>query len=335
MNGNPATQSTFALAESIDAPVKAIALVTFGILIFGIQDVIIRFLSSDLSAMQIMFVRGLIAIVPISLFVYWEGGLSSLAIEHPFLNGLRGLLMVVSYTTYYMSLAALPIAEVTAIFFVSPIIVTLFSALFLSEYVGIRRWGAVVFGFLGVLVIVRPGTGGLDPAIALPVAGALTYALSLIITRHIGRTQTGSSLAFVAMGVFVIVSGTAGAFIGDGSLAGAPDGLHPSLAFLVRSWVMLDIRDGLLLVACGLISACGFYCLSQGYRIAPASVVAPFEYVAMPLAVLWGLIFWQEIPTVHTLVGIVMILGSGLYILSREAARKRPLSTGRGLRLRL
>jgi len=335
MNGNPATPSAFVVAEPVDAPVKAIALVTFAILIFGIQDVIIRFLSSDLSAMQIMFVRGLIAIIPISLFVYWEGGIPSLAIEHPFLNGLRGLLMVVSYTTYYMSLAALPIAEVTAIFFVSPIIVTLFSALFLSETVGIRRWGAVVFGFLGVLVIVRPGANSLDTAVALPIAGALTYALSLIITRRIGRTQTGSSLAFVAMGIFVIVSGTAGAFIGDGNFAGTPDEVHPSLAFLVRAWVMLDIRDGLLLVACGLISACGFYCLSQGYRIAPASVVAPFEYVAMPLAVLWGLIFWHEIPTVHTLVGIVMILGAGLYILSREAARKRPLSTGRGLRLRL
>lgn len=335
MNGNPAKPSTFPLSDPFDAPVKAIALVTFGILIFGIQDVIIRFLSSDFSAMEIMFVRGLIAILPISLFVYWEGGLSSLRIEHPFLNGLRGLLMVTSYTTYYMSLAALPIAEVTAIFFVSPIIVTLFSALFLAETVGIRRWGAVVFGFFGVLVIVRPGAGSLDPAIALPLAGALTYALSLIITRRIGRTQTGSSLAFVAMGVFVIVSGTAGAFIGDGGLVSVQADLHPSLAFLVRGWIMPDLRDGLLLVACGLISACGFYCLSQGYRIAPASVVAPFEYVAMPLAVLWGLIFWQEIPTIHTLVGIVMILASGLYILSRETVRERPLTTGRGLRLRL
>lgn len=311
---------------------RAIAIVTVGIMIFGIQDVIIRYLSSDYSAMQIMFVRGVVAILPISLFVYWEGGLQSLGIEHPWLNGLRGLLMVTSYTTYYMSLAALPIAEVTAIFFISPIIVTLFSALFLSETVGLRRWTAVFVGFLGVVVIVQPGTRTLDAVALLPLAGAFTYALSIIITRRIGHTQTGSSLAFVAMGIFVIVSGVAGLFMGDGPFSLDS---HPSLAFLFRGWIMPDLRDFLLIAACGLFSACGFYCLSQGYRIAPASIIAPFEYIAMPMAVIWGLVFWREIPSLSTLIGIALIIASGLYVLNRESTRKRPLSTGRGIRLKI
>jgi len=315
-----------------DAPLKAIAIVTAGIVIFGVQDVIIRFLSAEYSAMQIMFIRGLVAILPISLMVCWEGGWAGLATRHPFLNGARGLLMVVSYTTYYMSLAALPIAEVTAVFFISPIIVTLLSALFLAETVGLRRWAAVFVGFLGVLVIARPGSGALDPAAALPLAGSLAYAMSIIITRRIGRTQTGSSLAFFAMGVFILVSGASGALFADGGLG--PE-THPSLAFLFRQWVMPDLRGGLLLAACGVISACGFYCLSQGYRIAPASIVAPFEFIAMPMAVIWGLVFWREVPPPSTVLGIAMILASGLYVLNRETVRKHPLSTGRGIRFRL
>lgn len=318
MRSNPIGQPMPEVVASFDAPLKGILIVSFGIMIFAVQDVIIRHLSSDYSAMQIMFIRGLVAIVFISLFVYWEGGLPSLGIEHPFLNGLRGVLMVTSYTTYYMSLAALPIAEVTAIFFIAPLIVTMFSALFLGEFVGIRRWSAVFVGFIGVMVIVQPGSRSLDIAALLPLVGAVTYAASIIITRYIGHTQTGSSLAFIAMGIFVIVSGTAGFVMGDGSFG---TDYHPSLTFLFRSWIVPETRDLLFLTACGLISACGFYCLSQGYRIAPASVVAPFEYIAMPMAVISGFLFWREVPTLFTLAGISLIIGSGLYILRKETTR--------------
>ena len=332
MNRTSTGQLAALPAGALDAPLKAIAIVTVGVVIFSIQDVIIRLLSGEYAATQIMFIRGLVAIGPILLIVIWEGGLRSLRIEHPFLNGVRGLLMVSAYTAYYMSMAALPIAEVTAIFFVSPVIVTLFSALFLSETVGPRRWVAVLAGFAGVMVIVRPGARALDPAALLPLAAAIAYALSIVITRRIGRTQTGSSLAFVAMGIFIIVSGITGAIIGDGGFA---DVSHPSLAFLLRAWAMPDTRDFLLLAACGLISAFGFYCLSQGYRIAPASIVAPFEYIAMPLAVVWGMVFWRETPALNTLFGIALIVCGGLYALHRETVRKRPLTTGRGIRWRL
>ena len=185
-------------------------------------------------------------------------------------------------------------------FFISPMIVTLLSALFLKENVGLRRWSAVLVGFAGVLIIVRPGSGLLDPVSLLPIVAALAYASSQIIARRIGKTQTGASLAFSSMVVFVGVSALAGALIGDGMFAGAA---HPSIAFLLGAWSVPGAFDALLIVVCGLIAAAGFYFLSQGYRIAPASVVAPFEFVAMPLAMFWGILIWAEYPSPLDLAG--------------------------------
>ena len=332
MAGKPATHAGHEPANLVDSPLRGILLITAGIVVFGAQDVIIRLLSGDYAAMEIMFIRGLVALLPMALFVHWEGGLASLKIRHPFINLLRGLLMVCSYTAYYMSLAAMPIAEVTAIFFVSPLIITLFSVLFLGETVGPRRWAAVIAGFAGVLVIVQPGAKDLDPAAALPLVASFTYACSVIITRRIGRSQSGASLALFAMLTFIAVGGLSGAVMGGGAFANES---HPSLGFLLRAWVMPGGRDMLFLGAIGLIAGIGFYCLSESYRIAPASVVAPFEFIAMPLAVLWGIAVWSEYPPPTTLLGIVMIIGSGIYVLHREAVLKRHLSTGRGIRLRL
>lgn len=315
-----------------DAPGRGIFLIAGGMAIFSVQDIIIRLLSSAYPALEIMFIRGLVAIVLIGAMVYADGGFATLRVRHPLINVVRGLLQVCSYTAYYMALAAMPIAEVTALFFVSPLIVTAFSALFLGERVGIRRWAGVLAGFAGVLVIVRPGSALLDPVAFLPLVASFTYATSVIITRRIGKTQTGPSLALSAMLVFIIVSGAGGLAFGDGAYA---TDAHPSLAFLLRAWALPVGQDIALLGACGVIAALGFYCLAQGYRVAPASIVAPFEFIAMPLAVMWGLVVWSEVPPLTTVLGIVLIVCSGIYVLNREAVRNRPLSTGRGIRLRL
>lgn len=315
-----------------DSPVQGIVLITVGIAVFSVQDIIIRTLSGTYPALEIMFIRGLAALIPIAFLVYLGGGWPSLRVPHPYINLLRGLLQVTSYTAYYMAMTAMPLAEVTAILFVSPLIVTLFSALFLGEKVGRRRWTAVFVGLVGIMTIVRPSSAMLEPEAFLVLLASVTYASSVVITRHIGRTQSGASLAFIAMAIFVVVSGAAGGLMGDGGFANES---HPSLSFLLRAWVAPGRDDMLLLGACGLIAAIGFYCLAQGYRIAPASVVAPFEFIAMPLAVLWGILVWDEYPPPETLFGILLIIGSGIYVLNREAVHNRPLSTGRGMRLRL
>ncbi len=317
--------------ETLDSTLRGIVLVATGISIFSVQDVIIRLLSDEYSVIQIMFIRALVALVPMAMFVYWEGGFATLRTPRLWLHAVRGLLMVSSYTAYYLGLAALPIADNTAIFFVSPLVVTIFSVVFLGEKVGLRRFMAVIAGFVGVLVIVQPGSGTFGIAAILPLMAAVTYSGSIMITRRLGRTQTGASMAFYAMIMFLITSSCAGMVLGDGGYA---TDSHLSLGFLLRGWQIPGLRDLLLLILCGLIAACGFYCLSQGYRVAQASIVAPFEYVSMPIAVIWGIAIWDEVPRLTTVVGIALIVTSGLYVLHRESVRGRRLVTGRG-RIRL
>ncbi len=315
------------IQEFPDQTIKGIVLVAVGISIFSLQDVIIRLLSGDYSVLQIMFIRALVALGPMALFVYWEGGFGTLRTPTFNMQFLRGILQMLSYTSYYMGLAYLPIADSTAIFFIAPLVVTVFSIMFLGEKVGMRRLSAVLLGFCGVLIIVRPGSGTFGIAALLPMIAAVTYSASIIITRRLGRTNTGASMALYSMLTFLAVSSLAGGVFGDGRFA---TDIHPSIDFLLRPWMMPASRDFMLLVLCGLIAACGFYCLAQGYRVAQASIVAPFEYVAMPLAAMWGFLVWNELPQMTTIMGILLIVGSGLYVLHRETVKGRSLVTGRG-----
>lgn len=318
--------------EWVDTPLTGIVLIAVGMSLFSVQDVAIRLMSGSLSAVQIMFLRGVLAIGPMAVLVWLRGGFQAFRTRHPLLLAVRSFLMVISYVLYYLAMAAVPIADVTAIFFVAPLITTMFAIAFLKETVGLRRWAAVGIGFVGVVVIVRPGSGAMEPAALLALAASFSYAGSIMITRRVGRAQCGASLAFYGMLGFVVLSGIGGAAIGDGEFAG---NAHPSLAFLTRGWAVPQAGDWVLIGVCAAIATCGFYCLSQGYRVAPASVAAPFEYVAMPLAVIWGLAVWREVPAVTTYLGIALIVGSGFYVLHREHVHARKINTGRGIRLRL
>jgi len=320
-----------------DRSLQGIAIVAFGISIFSIQDVLIRSLSGGYSVVEIMFIRALVALWPILLFVHFEGGLRTLLIRRPWLLMLRGLFAVFSYSTYYMAMASLPLATVTSIFFISPLIVTLFSVVFLRETVGIRRWIGVSIGFAGMLAIVEPwevaaGAGELNWAVFLPLLAAVTYACSIMMTRRLGQRHGGAVLAFYAMVTFLIASSLAGLAFGDGQLANES---HPSLGFLTRAWRWPAPLDLALIAVCGGVAAVGFYCLSQGYRLAQASIAAPFEYIALPISIAWGYAIWDEVPTATTLLGIAMIVGGSLYVLRREAQRRRKLVVGPRVRLRL
>jgi S-adenosylmethionine uptake transporter len=139
-----------------------------------------------------------------------------------------------------------------------------------------------------------------------------------VITRRLGRTDSGSSIAFYTTVFYLASSAVAGLAIGHGRLAGEG---HASLQFLLRRWVIPSWPDLGLLVLIGLISGLGFYLFSQAYRVTRATAVVPFEYIAVPLSVLWGYLLWRDLPGLHTVVGIVLVVGSGLYVLWRESGR--------------
>jgi S-adenosylmethionine uptake transporter len=312
-------------AARIDRPLQGIAFILVGASVFPVQDVLIKSLSGDYAVLQIVFVRSLVSLGLFASLLWRERQSTGLPIQQPWLHGVRGLLGLVSFTTYYMAIAALPLATVTSVAFAAPLFVTTLSALVLGEPVDRRGWSAVVLGLVGVLVVLRPGAAAFEPAALLAVLSALCYATSQTITRHLGRTDSGATIVFTATLVAVLVSATSGLAASGG---GEGAGLHPSLAFLVRRWVMPPWGALLRMALCGLISGVGIYCLTQAYRVAPASTVSPFEYVMIGWAVLWGYVFWGDVPGPATLLGVATTIGAGLYVLHHQARAQRERRRG-------
>ncbi|HKJ53955.1 MAG TPA: DMT family transporter [Gammaproteobacteria bacterium] len=298
-----------------DAANAAIILV-FGLFLFSIQDVIIKHFSGHYSVLQIVFVRGLVAIgLMLTLFRWSREGVPFFS-RRPGLMLARGLLGFSSYTTFYLAVAAMPLAEVVSITFTMPLIVTAMSALLLGEKVGLRRWSAVLAGFVGVLIILSP-SGEFNPlAVGFAFCAALTYASQTILTRFLGAHDHPMTIAFNAILIFTVASGLISLVLAGGLIA--VDSAHPSLAFFGRDWQMPDGVDIGLMIAIGFIAAIGFYCLSKAYCSSEASAIAPFEFTYILWAVCFGYLFWQEVPGPTTLAGVAILVSSSLYIWYRE-----------------
>jgi drug/metabolite transporter (DMT)-like permease len=229
--------------------------------------------------------------------------------------------------TFFLGLAAMPLADAVAIFFISPLVITLFSVLFLGETVGPRRWMAIGVGFLGVLVMMRPGTASFQVASLLPLAAAFCYAGIHIITRRIGGTESAATMAFYIQIMFIVVGVGFGLIAGDGRFGDQSD---PSLAFLFRAWTWPLVADYPVFLIIGVGIAVAGYLISQAYRVAEVSYIAPFEYLALPISVVWGMIIFAEFPDGWDYFGMALILGSGLFTIWRGAQTgaaplKRPL----------
>ncbi|WP_434621844.1 DMT family transporter [Tabrizicola sp. M-4] len=295
---------------------KGIALLVAGVAVFSVQDLILKLLAGAYPLHQAMLLRSLTAIPFLLILVHWEGGLRSLFTPGTRAMMLRGCVMFAAYTAYYLALAALPMATTVALYFSAPLFITILSVFFLAERVGPRRWFALMAGFSGVLIMVRPGGTLFDWAALLPVLSGLTYAISMIAARRLGTTETASALAFWGNAVFLLGAILLSALFGRGTWEGDA---HPSLAFLLRGWVTPTGFDLMLMMSCGIIAAAGLTLLTQAYRVAEASVVTPFEYTGLIWSVLYGWIFWQHWPNDTDWIGIAIIVGAGLYILWREA----------------
>jgi drug/metabolite transporter (DMT)-like permease len=262
-----------------------------------------------------MLIRSLTAL-PFHLAIVWwfDGRLSTITTPGWWKMLARGLLNFIAYTAYYLGLAYLPLADTIALFFTSPLFITLTAVVFLGERVRFLTAIAVAAGFAGVLLIVKPGAGGFDLAALLPVLGALGYALSMIAARSLGRTESAAAMAFWGNVCFLVCALLLSAVYGSGAFAGAS---HPSLAFLTRGWVMPTAADLALMASCGLIAAVGITLLTYAYRIAPSASIAPFEYSFMFWGLLWGWLFWDNIPDSLAWVGIAVIIGAGMVVIRK------------------
>ncbi len=288
---------------------------------FSVNDMTVKLLSGDYALHQIILIRSIIGmIVLMTVFAPFEGGLAILRTKRPAMHMFRGFLVVIANMTFFLALAALPLADAVAIFFVSPLLITIFSVVFLGETVGPRRWIAVAMGLAGVIIMVRPGSATFQLAALFPLIAALSYAGLQTLTRKIGGTETAGTLTFYIQLTFIVVGIIMGLTVSDGRFAGSSD---PSLNFLLREWIWPSNVDWGILALLGVSSTFAGYFISQAYRLCEGGLAAPFEYTAMVYAIFWGFVVFGEWPDTVAWIGISLIIGGGLFMLWRESVANR------------
>ena len=308
---------------SANRPTAPLLMLLGGLFLFSIQDVLISDLTKRYPVHEIVFVRSLVNIWPLILlsFAFDQG--KNMQITKFWQLFLRGGLLSLSYTAYYLALAGLDFAQATSLYFTAPLFITFLSWVTTRVPIGWRRLTGVIIGLVGVVFIVKPGVGDIPllPAL-MAVASAFFYALSALMTNWLGRTEstTVQSVTFVIMNL--IIGALFWAIFGEGwAVDHAPEGLE----VLLKAWVWPTRADVLIMVGIGLGSAIGFIMLTAAYRNLEPSFAAPFEYCLLGYNLLWGLLLFRQVPDALTPVGIAIIVISGLFVLYREGERRQSL----------
>jgi S-adenosylmethionine uptake transporter len=293
-------------------------------LCISINDLIVKQFSTNYPLHQIIFIRSAIAMLVTLVLVKVEGGFKILKTKQIKLHALRAISIFFCNMIFFSAIATLSLATATALFFVAPIFITLLSIPLLGEKVGIRRLLAVIFGFFGVFIMMKPNTwsgSDIHPFIYfLPVIAAMLYAFMQIMTRKLSKSSKPSALAFYIQVTFMSLSLIFGLIFGDGKLADLSS--NTSMQFIFRGWLIPKGNELPYFLILGFLAAGVGYFMSKAYSTAAAASVAPFEYVLLPLSIFWGWTFFGDIPDLYIIIGIIFVVGSGLYVLVREKKRE-------------
>ncbi len=298
--------------ERVQATTRGIVLMLVSVILFASMDAVVKWLGATYPTMQIVFFRSLFAFIPLSLFIFRGIGLAALRTQRPFQHAVRSLVGLTAMTSFFYAYSQMPLANAVAIGFAAPMFMTALSVPLLGEKVGPRRWVAVLVGFAGVLVIVRPDAGVFHAAAPVALAGTVFYALAMIFVRRLGRTETSTAIVFYFTLICTLVSGV----------------------FMPFVWVAPDAQGWALLVLVGLLGGLAQMAMTNAVRLADIAVVAPFDYTALLWTALLGFLIWSEVPGINVWLGAVIVVASGIYILYREARLGLPRGMARRLQAR-
>ncbi|WP_420345777.1 DMT family transporter [Pelagibius sp.] len=286
-----------------------IACAVIGLFGMAVMDACAKFLGAGYAISQIILARNAFGLVTILAFVLVAGGgLASLKPKRPALLVARSAANLGAAFLFFTGLRYLPLADAFAIAFAAPLFITALSVPVLGEHVGIRRWAAVIFGFVGVLVVVQPGTATFRVEALLPLGAALSYAIAMLIGRKQTKYLTTSAILFwpslIAVGVTALM--------------------------MPAQWQTPSLPDFGLFVFMGVIGTAGMMLITQGYRFAPAAVIAPFDYSVLLWGVIFGWVIWRDVPGPNVWIGSAILIASGLYILHRETRKPKPVQPPAG-----
>ncbi|MBK1839671.1 DMT family transporter [Azospirillum sp. YIM B02556] len=299
--------------KRVDDTPLGIGSMLISVLFFSLMNVLAKLLMDRFPVTEVMFFRSLFALIPVCLAIHLgKGFATTLRTRYPWGHMGRSLIGLTTMIAMFWSFHLLPLGDAIALNFAAPLFLTALSVPLLSEKVGIHRWSAVLVGFVGVLIIVRPSGDVLNLGAVIALFGALTNALAMIAIRQLSRTEPPDTIVFYFTLLTTLLLGL-------------------SLPF---SWVTPDPIGWLMLLATGLFGGCGQLMLTRAYSLAPAAVVAPLNYTSLLLAVVFGWFLWGEVPTATMAAGAAVVMASGLYILHRETRRRttvtQPLPAGDG-----
>lgn len=296
---------------------KGIACLLASGVIFSFTDAMSKLLTSTYPTGQIIFFRTLFVLIPIAIMVWRKGGFESLRSRNIRGQLARGTLVVCTSFIFMTAITFMPLADVIAILFVSPLVLTALAPFFLGEHVGWRRWTAVAIGFSGTLLMIRPsGDTPLWPAL-LVLLMTLFIAFRDILTRQLSKTDSANA-TMVWSTACVSVGGLSTYFLGS----------HGGT--IIEPWVMLDWRGIGLLAMTGTLQGVAQYFLITAFIFGEAVVIVPFRYFSLIWATIYGYLFFGDIPRPLTLLGAAIVIGSGLFILYREAKLSGRLGGGGG-----
>jgi drug/metabolite transporter (DMT)-like permease len=299
------------ISAPAERPIQAILLMNLAVFIFTAMDGVIKSVSDIFPTGELVFARNLFAFLPLLTFMLVVERRINLRTAHPWGHVWRGLMGVSAMFCFFLSYKLLPLSDAIALGLSGPIFLTVLSVPLLGEKVGMRRWSAVIVGFIGVLVMTRPGSGVFETAALVPLLAAVFYALAMISIRKLARTEGPTTIVFyftlfaVFASLFTLPLGTI-----DGDLA----------------WVWpADLAQWSQLVLIGIMGGCAQIALTIAFRRGAVSLVAPFDYMALVYGFLIGFFVFEEVPDAYLIGGGIIVVLSGIYIIHRETllARER------------
>ena len=290
----------------------AVAWLVAGVFTFSLQDVVIKTVSGSYPVHQVIFFRCIAALPFIMYLCHKAGGVRTIISPRWRALSFRSIFLLISYTSYFLAFPVMKLADVNGLYATVPLFVTALAGPILGEQIPPVRWGAVLIGFIGALIMVRPGSSVFEFASLLPILSAFAYAMAQVLARRIGLADSAAVMSFyqnllylaAAAGLATLITAWGGEFHG-----------HRSLEFLLRQWAMPDLRDFLLIVACGPIAAIGMTMLGQAYRLAEANLVTSLEYTGLIWSTTWGFLIWGEVPGINSAIGASLIVLAGLSLI--------------------
>ncbi|WP_407177938.1 DMT family transporter [Bradyrhizobium sp. STM 3562] len=281
-------------ADERSSHLAGIGLMLLAVFMFSFGDAAGKFIVATYSVGQLLWLRACAALLVLAPMI-WRQRREFVRLERPRLQLVRVVLSTFEVAAFFLATVYLPLADVVTYYLACPIFVTALSALVLREHVGWRRWSAILIGFAGVLIALRPSAQSFSWPALIALCGSLSFALLMLITRSLRRTPD-------------IVMATS-QFVGTFMLGAA---LSP------LGWVTPTAGSLVLFAVAGVISVCALLCVNRSLKLAPASVVVPYQYSMIVWAVMFGIIVFGDVPSPATILGAAIIIGAGLYIFLRE-----------------